>query len=93
MEALPPLPGDNQSEASDVNDRGQVIGISYLCTPQCGPMHPVVWDGDQVMAVSGMPGAGSYNKPTGLNDSGEVVGTVQNNASPVVTRAFLAEPH
>ena len=93
MQALPPLPGDNLSEATGVNDRGQAIGISFHCDPQCGAMHPVMWDGEDVIDLGGIPDAGFYNKPTGLNDRGQVVGTTVYDTSPFTARGFLAQPH
>lgn len=42
--ALEPLSGADRSEANDINDAGQVVGISYTAD---GHIHPVIWDNSE----------------------------------------------
>ena len=92
MEELPPLPGDQFSEAYDVNDSGQVVGISLGCNPYCS-MRPVLWDGDDIIELGGIDGASAgFNKATGINNRGQVVGISDLEGSPGTSLGFLAEP-
>jgi probable HAF family extracellular repeat protein len=91
MRALPALPGDNICEATGVNDRDQVIGTCMYCNPWCSPMHPVVWDGDEVIGLDTLPGtADGFIRPNGVNDRGWIVGTAQEEAPPYISHGFLA---
>jgi probable HAF family extracellular repeat protein len=56
--------------ASDLNNRGQVVGFSNLGGDQAG--HPFLWD-DGVLTDLGTFG-GSFGFPEGINEFGEIVG-------------------
>jgi probable HAF family extracellular repeat protein len=73
---LPPLPGDETSAATAINDRGQVVGISGACANAVGERsarHAVMW-------VHGVPrdlgdlGGVAWNTPMAINENGDVVG-------------------
>jgi probable HAF family extracellular repeat protein len=79
---LAQLPGDTVSFAFGVNDEGEVVGVSGLCSnvslpPNSTPSgpHAVLWEKDGgVTNLGGLPGAVN-NLAGGINNHGEVVGT------------------
>jgi probable HAF family extracellular repeat protein len=82
---LPPLQGDTVSFAFGINERGQTVGVSGLCSnvslppnaPPGGP-HAVLWEKDgSVTDLGTLPGGveNGNNVATSINDRGEVVGT------------------
>ncbi len=83
--ALKRLPGDTVAFAIGINDRGQVVGTSGLCSntslPPVNPFgpHAVLWDRDGTPQDLGNLG-GCINVATSLNSRGDVVGaaSVQN---------------
>jgi probable HAF family extracellular repeat protein len=76
---LPPLPGDTVGVALAVNDKGQVVGTSGLCSNTTanglvdGP-HAVLWDPDGSVTDLGNLGGTTVNVAAGINNQGEVVG-------------------
>jgi uncharacterized membrane protein len=74
---LPPLPGDAYVLPRALNERGQVVGVSY--PPDSGPGRAVLWQNGRPVELSTLlpPGAGwdSLDVPTGVNDLGQIVGT------------------
>lgn len=80
---LRPLQGDTVSFALGINDAGQSVGVSGLCsnttfppnTVPSGP-HAVIWDvtGTPTM-IDTLPGAVGNNVADSINDRGDVVGT------------------
>ena len=84
IQELRPLPGDTVSFAFGINDRGQTVGVSGLCsnvslpgtgTPY-GP-HATLWDSDGSPVAIGTLPTGVTTMPTSINNRGEVVGNVQ----------------
>jgi probable HAF family extracellular repeat protein len=83
---LPPLEGDTVGFAWGINDKGQAVGSSGLCSntsiPAQNPAgaHAVLWDSDgsptDLGHLEGVP-PGVYNVATSINDRGEVVGFAQ----------------
>jgi probable HAF family extracellular repeat protein len=65
MRALPSLSGALDSEASSVNDAGQVVGSSNS--------RPVIWQNGRVRALFGTDASGFA---TGISSSGDIVGNV-----------------
>jgi probable HAF family extracellular repeat protein len=93
---LPPLPGDTVGFAWGINNRGQAVGTSGLCSntsiPAQNPAgpHAVLWNSDgsptDLGHLEGVP-AGVYNVATSINSRGEVVGFAQ--ASDGTQHGFL----
>jgi probable HAF family extracellular repeat protein len=83
---LRPLPGDNVSFAFGINERGQAVGVSGLCSnttlppngPPGGP-HAVLWEEDGTPRLIDTSSLGApvdgNNVATSINDRGELVGT------------------
>lgn len=91
---LPPYPGDPDSAATAINDRGQVVGISGLCSNAVGgasAKHALLWE-NGVPIDLGNIGGGAWNTPVALNNQGQVVGFANTsgdeNAAPAPT-AFI----
>jgi probable HAF family extracellular repeat protein len=76
---LPPLPGDTVGVALAVNDKGEVVGTSGLCSNTTanglvdGP-HAVIWEADGSVTDLGNLGSSTVNVAAGINNRGEVVG-------------------
>jgi probable HAF family extracellular repeat protein len=73
---LPPLPGDTTSAATAINDRGQIVGISGICSNAVGEYsaaHAVLWDGDRPTDIGSLGGV-AWNTPMAINQRGDVVG-------------------
>jgi len=71
IQQLSPLPGDTVSAASGINDRGQVVGASGLCSN--GTPHGVLWQDGSVTDLGNLGGVlNTY--PAAINSRGFVVG-------------------
>lgn len=76
MTELPPLAPDPDSAATAVNDKGQVVGISGLCSNAVGGAsaeHAVIWE-NGVPADMGNIGGQAWNTPVSINNRGVAVG-------------------
>ena len=75
---LPPLKGDAVSEAQDINERGDVVGVSGACGPVLSlPIsnHAVLWrHGDSKPIDLGNLGGTIANTAYGVNDRDQVTG-------------------
>jgi probable HAF family extracellular repeat protein len=85
---LPPYPGDPDSAATAINDKGQVVGISGLCSNAVGgasAKHALLWE-NGVPTDLGNIGGGAWNTPVAINNHGQVVGFANTsgdeNAAP-----------
>jgi probable HAF family extracellular repeat protein len=93
---LQPLKGDTVAFGFGINDEGQAIGSSGLCSNTAlppfvgGPQaaHAVLWDQDgSPHDLGGLVRGAAINLPGGINERGEVVGGAQSsNGAP---HAFL----
>ena len=85
IQELHPLAGDTVAFAFGINDKGQAVGASGLCSntslPPNGPPgapHAVLWEKDGSVTDLGiLPGGVGANVATSINNRGEVVGNVQ----------------
>ncbi|MGO9515986.1 MAG: hypothetical protein ACLPND_02985 [Candidatus Korobacteraceae bacterium] len=93
---LPPLPGDTVAFGFGINDNGEAIGSSGLCSNTAlppftnGPQapHAVLWDRDGLPHDLGSLVNGStINIPGGINNRGEIVGGSQSASG--APHAFL----
>ena len=76
MTQLSPLAGDPDSAATAINDKGQVVGISGLCSNAVGGAsaeHALLWE-NGVPINLGNIGGQAWNTPTAINNQGVVVG-------------------
>ena len=74
--ALPPLSGDQDSAATAINDKGQVVGISGQCANAVGGIsahHAVLWENGIPTDIGNFGGI-AWNTPASINNRGEVVG-------------------
>ena len=86
MRELLPLAGDNVSFALGINERGDAVGVSGLCSntnfpPNINPFtsepHGVLWEKDGSAIDLGNLGSNTFTVPAAINDRGEVVGASQ----------------
>jgi probable HAF family extracellular repeat protein len=81
---LDPLPGDTVGFALGINDHGQAVGASGLCSNVILPLrqpnapHAVLWESDGSPKDLGSLG-GTNNIATSINNRGEVVGGSQSS--------------
>jgi probable HAF family extracellular repeat protein len=84
---LSPLAGDTVGFAWGINNKGQAVGTSGLCSntsyPAANPAgpHAVLWEADGTPTdlgnLGGPSNAGVYNVATSINNRGQVVGFAQ----------------
>ncbi len=95
MQDLYTLPGDTMSEALDINDQGQVVGVSYPST------HAFLWQNGLMTDLNKLVRSGSplvLLAANGINDRGEITGqacVIADGGCPSTgneTPAFLAIP-
>lgn len=76
IHALPRFGIDPDSAAVAINNRGQIVGISGICSNAVGgysAIHAVVWQNGQAFSLGNIGGHG-WNTPVSINSEGEVVG-------------------
>ena len=76
MTQLSPYPGDPDSAATAINDSGEVVGISGLCSNAVGgasAIHALLWENGKPVDLGNIGGK-AWNTPTSLNNRGEIVG-------------------
>ncbi len=78
ISALQVYPGDSDGTANALNDKGQMAGISGICSVAVGgasAIHAVFWqDQDSTPINMGNLGGMAWNTPASMNSKGEVVG-------------------
>lgn len=73
---LHPMRGDPDGAATEINDRGDVVGISGICDQAVGRFtakHAVMWRHGKILDLGSLGGV-AWNTPMAINDKGEVVG-------------------
>ena len=88
--------GGNYSEATGINNSGQVVGWSEMST---GYMHATIWNGTTPTDLGALEG-GRHSRAMGINNSGQVVGwsyaagaqhaTIWNGGTPTDLNDFLS---
>jgi probable HAF family extracellular repeat protein len=76
VQVLPPEPGDSDTAATAVNNKGQVVGISGTCDMAVGAYsakHAALWENGQPIDLGSLGGHG-WNTPTAINNNGQIVG-------------------
>jgi probable HAF family extracellular repeat protein len=81
LKDLGTLPGGNFSFAAEINQRGQIAGVSEtnLTDPATGnpEFHAVLWENDKILDLGTLGGTASF--AVMLNDRGQVIGEALNN--------------
>jgi probable HAF family extracellular repeat protein len=83
IQRLPPLEGDTVSFGFGINESGETVGVSGLCSntslpPNSAPggPHAVRWDKNgSVHNLGALPGGAGNNVASSINNRGDVVGT------------------
>lgn len=89
IQALPPFPGDSVGAALEINDKGQVVGVSGVCGSY-GPsivVHGLLWQDGRPFDLGSL-GGHNGTIPFVINNRGKVVG-YSDLADEVTTHAFL----
>jgi len=76
MRQLPPAAGDLDGAATAINDEGQVVGISGICSNAVGgasALHMLLWDKGSVTDLGNLGGT-YWNTPMDINEFGHVTG-------------------
>lgn len=94
---LPPYSNDPDGAATAINNQGQVVGISGLCSNAVGGAsaeHALLWQ-NGVPTDLGNLGGMAWNTPQGINNSGQIVGFSNlsgDENAPLNPHAFLWTP-
>ena len=85
VKELPTVHGDPDGWAFGINDNGQVVGATGICSPlnqdtfvYILSRHPVLWDEGRAIDLGGLGGTGTFgpgNIAGEVNNQGQVVGT------------------
>ncbi len=76
IQQLPTFPGDPDGAATDINDQGQVVGISGTCFVAVGSFsaaHALLWQNGSVTNLGSLGGV-AWNTPVAINNHSVVVG-------------------
>ncbi|HXR78386.1 MAG TPA: choice-of-anchor D domain-containing protein [Bryobacteraceae bacterium] len=82
------LPGYKTSEASGINNSGQVAGTAYMDTNLQGVHHAFLWQNGQLTDLGTLPGYDS-TRALAINDKSQIVGTAENSSGNGGSHAFL----
>lgn len=84
MTDLGVLPDETESSAVDINEIGQVCGVSS----HTSPIYPFptyltacLWDNDNIINIGKLPGYTRNSAAGGINDQGQVVGYSSDNGN------------
>ena len=76
IQELAPYRGDKDGAATEINNEGQVVGISGRCDQAVGRFtahHAVMWDHGRTINLGSLGGT-AWNTPMAINERGDVVG-------------------
>lgn len=87
---LPTLAGYKYSDATKLNDLGQVVGFSRSATMPNGDVvtHATLWSNGSVTDLGTLGGAGTKSMAYGINNAGQIVGA-SNISTDTVWHATL----
>jgi len=86
LQNLGALPGHHSSRATDLNNLGQVVGVSTGPGNAEGDQQAFIWDSvSGIRSLGQIPGGAWSSIAEGINDAGEVVGVTD---LPAPRRAF-----
>ncbi len=88
---LSTLPGFQYSSASDINERGLVVGSAFS-NNAFGEFRAFLWDNGVLTNLGTLPGYTASSTATGINDLGQVVGSALDripSRAGSYSRAFL----
>ena len=95
LQVLPPLGGDPDSAATEINDQGQAVGISGICQNAVGDLsakNAVIWENGAPTKIGNLGGSG-WNTAAAINNQGVVVGfsdlTGDDNGNNFNAHAFI----
>lgn len=98
MVSLGALPGDKMSQATDINDKNQVVGVSYA-DYLFGNPRAFIYENGAMAPLNSLIGSASANwditSTGGINDRGEIAAQaniVSNGAVTAVAHAVLLIP-
>ncbi|HEX6574141.1 MAG TPA: hypothetical protein VF042_04150 [Gemmatimonadaceae bacterium] len=63
--------GGSESEATAINDQGQIVGSSYIRT---GQLRPFIWQDGVMSSLGVLPGDGGYSVARDISNTGMVAG-------------------
>ena len=72
------LPGGDYSQATAMNDAGQVVGFSYTVPEDYSSRHAFLWDGTTMYDLGTLGGKAS--EAVAINNAGDIVGFAENAA-------------
>ena len=88
IQALPPFHGDSVGVALEINEKGQVVGVSGDCAPYGQAIaHALLWQHGRPFHLGSL-GGHNGTIPFVINNRGQVVG-FSDLADEVTTHAFL----
>lgn len=74
VQQLPTVEGDPDGYAIGINDRGQAVGASGICSaPFTVPLHAVLWENGTPVELPNL-GNASNNQAVAINNRGQIVG-------------------
>jgi probable HAF family extracellular repeat protein len=98
MQSLGALPGDEMSEATDINDENQIVGVSYADFLFDNP-RAFIYQNSKMTALNSLIGSASadwdISSTGGINDRGEIAAqanVVADGAVTAVAHAVLLVP-
>ncbi len=87
IQALPLETGDDSGAATEINDRGEIVGISGTCDQAVGrytAKHMVLWKNGKAIDLGNI-GGNSWNTPMAINQRGDIVGFAGTAPGPFPT--------
>jgi probable HAF family extracellular repeat protein len=75
VKQLPTVEGDPDGYAIGINDSGQAVGASGICSaPFTVPLHAVLWNDGTPVELANLGNASNNNQAVAINNNGQIVG-------------------